>query len=49
MCNCGKNKANRERFQVVLPSGLKVTKNSETAAKEFAAKHPGAVVKKAAA
>lgn len=44
-CAC-RNK-NRERWQVVLPGGLKVTKSSEQAAKTLAAKSPpGTVVKK---
>lgn len=39
-CNCGGGK--RERWSVTLPNGLKVTKSSESAAKAFADKHPGA-------
>ena len=47
-CNCGKGRANREKFQVRLPGGLTVTKTSEAAAVAFAAKHPGSTVKKVA-
>jgi len=44
-CACkGKN---RERFTVVLPGGLRITKASEAEALRFAAKHPGSTVKKA--
>lgn len=42
-CAC-RNKGNLKRFVVKLPGGLKVTKNSEKAAKDFAAKHPGSTV-----
>jgi len=48
-CACGKNKAaNRQRFEVKLPGGLKITKSTEAAALAYAAKHPGAEVIKAA-
>lgn len=47
-CNCGKGKAKREKYQVQLPGGLKVTKTSEAAAVSFAAKHPGSKVSKVA-
>lgn len=49
-CACKGNKAGakRETYTVTLPGGLKVTKTSEAAAVAFAAKHPGAKVKKAA-
>lgn len=43
MCGCAK----RERWIVVLPSGMKITKSSETQAKIFAGKHPGATYAKA--
>jgi len=46
---CGCNKGKVDRFTVKLPGGLKITKNSETEAMSFAAKHPGATVSKAAA
>jgi len=47
-CGC-KNKGKLARFTVKLPGGLKITKNTEAAAKEYVAKHPGSVVVKAAA
>lgn len=47
-CACGKNRANRQRYEVVLPGGMKVTKNSQSEAAAFAARHPGAVIKPAA-
>lgn len=47
-CGCGKAR-NRERFVITLPGGLKVEKTSEVAARNFAAKHPGATVSKKAA
>lgn len=48
-CSCGKGKtAKRENYTVTLPGGIKITKTSEAAAVAFAAKHPGATVKKAA-
>lgn len=43
MCSCNKN---REKFTVTLKGGIKITKSTEAAAKAFAAKHPGATVKK---
>ncbi len=43
MCSCGK----KERWIVVLPSGMKITKSSESQAKTFADKHPGATYAKA--
>lgn len=42
-CSCGKAK-NRQRFEVKLPGGLKIVKNTEDEAKRFAAKHPGSTV-----
>lgn len=42
-CGCGKK---RERYVVTLPGGLRVTKPTESAAKAYAAKHPGATVSK---
>jgi hypothetical protein len=45
-CACGKNRAKREKYQVVLPGGMKVSKTSEAAAKAFAIKHPGSKVVK---
>jgi hypothetical protein len=45
MCSCGGNK--RERWVVVLPTGMKITKSSESQAKAFAAKHPGSTYSKA--
>jgi hypothetical protein len=44
MCNCG---AKRERWVVILPTGMKITKSSESQAKVFADKHPGATYHKA--
>jgi hypothetical protein len=44
-CNCGGR--NRERWIVVLPSGMKITKSSENQAKAMAAKTPGATYHKA--
>ena len=43
MCSCGK----KERWIVTLSNGMKFTKSSEKQANDFAAKHPGATVKKA--
>ena len=43
MCGCQK----RERWVIVLPTGMKITKSSEAQAKAFAAKHPGATYSKA--
>jgi hypothetical protein len=43
---CGKNKA--RKFQVKLPGGLTITKNTEAAAVAFAAAHPGSKVIKPA-
>lgn len=43
MCACNK----KERWIVTLANGMKFTKSSETQAKAFAAKHPGATVQKA--
>lgn len=43
-CAC-KNKK-RVTYNVKLPGGLSVTKNSEAEAKSFAAKHPGSTVTK---
>lgn len=40
-CGCGGGKK-RERWQVTLPTGLKVVKSSEQQAKTFAARHEGA-------
>lgn len=40
-CGC---KGKREKFTVQLPGGLRITKTSEAAARDFAAKHPGAKV-----
>lgn len=40
-CACGKK---REKYVVQLPGGLRITKTSEAAARDFAAKHPGAKV-----
>lgn len=40
-CGCKKN---RSKFIVKLPGGLEVQKASETAAKSYAAKHPGSRV-----
>lgn len=42
-CAC---REKRERYTVQLPGGLKITKTSEAAALAFAAKHPGATVRK---
>jgi len=42
-CGC-KAAANRKKFVVQLPGGLKVEKTSEAAATAFAARHPGAKV-----
>lgn len=42
MCNCKK----REQYKVVLPGGIKITKSTEAAAKDYASKHPGAIVSK---
>jgi hypothetical protein len=47
-CNCGRGRAKRETYKVKLPGGLEVTKSSEAAAVAFAAKHPGATVRKVA-
>lgn len=44
-CACGKN---RKTFKVRLPGGMEVSKSSEAAATQFAAKHPGAKVIKPA-
>lgn len=50
-CSCGKKRtggaAASTSYTVKLPGGLKITKPSEAAALAFAAKHPGATVKKA--
>lgn len=40
MCNCGG--AKRERWIVTLPSGMRITKSSESQAKSMADKTPGA-------
>lgn len=45
-CSCGKGKAKRESYTVILPGSMKVTKTSEAAAVAFAAKHPGSKVVK---
>ena len=42
-CNCGKGKS-RQTYQVKLPGGLKISKNSESEARAYAAKHPGSTV-----
>lgn len=47
-CAC-KNKTKRGQYKVKLPGGLTVTKSTESEAKTFAAKHPGATVQKVAA
>lgn len=44
-CACS---SKRQRFTVQLPGGLKITKNTEAAAVQFASKHPGAKVLKTA-
>lgn len=44
MCSCNKK---RERWVVTLPTGMKVTKSSESSAKAYADKHPGSSYKKA--
>lgn len=44
-CACGKG---RKVYQIKLPGGLKVTKNTEAAALAFAAKHPGSTIIKPA-
>lgn len=46
-CAC-KNRNGRGNYQVKLPGGLTVTKTTEAAATQFAAKHPGAKVIKPA-
>ncbi len=55
MCACNKNKDGKltdrqrrlaERWTVVMPNGLEVSKPSEIQARNYAAKHPGATVKK---
>lgn len=52
MCNCGKNKDSArsrrlaERWVVVMPNGVEISKPSEIQARNYAAKHPGASVKK---
>jgi len=43
-CNCGGKNKNRQRFQVVLKGGLKITKETEAAALAYSAKHPGSRV-----
>ena len=43
MCGCAK----KERWVVVLSSGMKITKSSEAQAKTFADKHLGATYSKA--
>jgi hypothetical protein len=43
MCSCGKK---RETYKVKLPGGITISKSSEAAAKDYAAKHPGATVTK---
>jgi len=43
MCNCG---SKRERWEVTLPTGIKVVKASSVQANNFAARHPGSTVKK---
>jgi len=45
-CSCKKGKRS---YQVQLPGGLKISKTTEAAALQFAAKHPGAKVIKLAA
>jgi len=45
-CACSKGNKNRQRFQVVLKNGLKITKDSEAAALAYSAKHPGSRVVK---
>jgi hypothetical protein len=45
-CACKNRK--RDQYQVKLPGGLKVTKNSEAEARTFASRHPGATVTKVA-
>jgi hypothetical protein len=44
-CACGSAK-NRQRYEVKLPGGLRIVKNSEDEAKKFAAKHPGSTFTK---
>lgn len=44
-CSCGKG---RKTFKVRLPGGMEVSKSSEAAATQFAAKHPGSKVIKPA-
>lgn len=45
-CNCGGGKRH-ERWVVTLPGGTQITKSSEQAAKDFAARHNGATYAKA--
>lgn len=42
-CKCGDGNK-RKIVTVQLPGGLKITKSSEAAALQFAAKHPGAKI-----